>query len=372
MRESLSHDPLYDTVDRDDFESMICVARYGTRSSDFDAILAATEEHFWDPTDPEYIDFSQPFDFSAQTLLPREMILELNSAVADRLDEGQQLQLASQVSRFFLSSILHGEQGALSLSTNLCQVLRDPGAQEYAANQAREEARHVAAFTRYVHERWGAPLRAGPTLSNLMAGIVRAPEVYKKLIGMQLLIEGLAMGAFATLHARAADPVLRRLVLLVMADEAFHHEFGRVWAERTIPRLDEREHEQVETWAAECFQALLYNLINAEQKREIYAAFGMDWQWVRDAIQEVFGDAERRENLAQSTNLFRVLIKTLLQGGIITERTRPLYAAWVDLDALAAEGDRGAGQDVANESLAVLRGVNRSRRRRWRRTAPRA
>ena len=49
-----------------------------------------------------------------------------------------------------ISNLLHGEQGALSLSASLCHVLLDPGAQEYAANQAREEARHVTGFTRYI------------------------------------------------------------------------------------------------------------------------------------------------------------------------------------------------------------------------------
>ena len=49
---------------------------------------------------------------------------------------------------------------------------------------------------------------------------------------------------------------------------------------------------------------------------------------------EAFGDADRRDNMTQSTNIFRVLIKTLLKAGIITERTRPVYAGWVDMEDL--------------------------------------
>ena len=169
--------------------------------------------------------------------MPRDFTVELNCAVADRLDEGQKIRLANEVTRFSLSSILHGEQGALSLSTSLVQILRDPGAQEYAANQAREEARHVNGFARYIQKRWGGPIACGPTLANLMNEIVLAPEVYKKLVGMQMLIEGLAMGAFASLHSRTDDPLLRRVVQLVMSDEAFHHRFGKIWADRTVPKL---------------------------------------------------------------------------------------------------------------------------------------
>jgi hypothetical protein len=364
MTEHITHDPIYNTVDRDDFMSLIEVERYAERTDAFDSIISATVDHFWDPTDARYIDFdSHPFDLEGDTILPREMVVELNCSVADKLDAGQQIRLANQNARFFLSSILHGEQGALSLSASLCHILRDPGAQEYAANQAREEARHVTAFSRYVQKRWGTPLRPGNTLASMMNEIVLAPEVYKKLIGMQMLIEGLAMGAFATIHMRTRDPVLRRLVQLVMSDEAFHHKFGKIWADRTVPKLSEQEHETVETWAAECFQKLLFNLVNAEQKQEIYREFGLDWQWVRSAVMEAFGDADRRDNMTQSTNIFRVLIKTLLKAGIITERTRPIYANWVDMEELAGEDDEVVGSDLAEETMSELRDINGQRKR---------
>jgi hypothetical protein len=366
MADHITHDPIYNTVDRDDFLSLIEVGRYAERTDAFDSIISATVDHFWDPIDPRYIDFDtadHDFDLEAETILPREMVVELHSAVADRLDEGQKIRLANQNARFMLSSILHGEQGALSLSASLCQILRDPGAQEYASNQAREEARHVTAFSRYVHKRWGAPLKPGKTLAALMDEVVRAPEVYKKLIGMQMLVEGLAMGAFATLHLRSKDPLLRRLVQLVMSDEAFHHKFGKIWADRTVPDLNEEEHEKVEAWAAQCFQNLLFNLVNAEQKQEIYGEFGLDWQWVRGAVMEAFGDRDRRDNMTQSTNIFRVLVKTLLKAGIVTERTRGLYAAWVDMDELAGESDEVVGTDVAEAAMVELRDINRGRGR---------
>lgn len=364
MADHITHDSIYNTVEPDDFLSLIEVERYADRTDTFDSIISATVDHFWDPGDARYIDFDAgEFDMESETVLPREMIVELHSAVADKLDEGQQIRLANQNARFMLSSILHGEQGALSLSASLCHILRDPGAQEYAANQTREEARHVNAFARYVEKRWGTPLAAGPTLSNLMVEMVQAPEVYKKLVGMQMLIEGLAMGAFATLHMQSKDPLLRRLVQLVMTDEAFHHKFGKIWADKTVPRLSEAEHETVETWAAQCFQTLLFNLVNAEQKQAIYGEFGLDWHWVRSAVLEAFTDADRRKSMTEGTNIFRVLIKTLLKAGIITERTRPVYAQWVDMDELAREEDEVVGSDVAESAIDELREINRGRQR---------
>ena len=363
MADHITHDEIYDAVDRDDFDAMIEVDRYARRTGAFDEIISATEDHFWDPLDPAYVDFSQPFDVKNDTIMPRDFTIELNCAVADRLDEGQQIRLANQSTRFSLSQILHGEQGALSLSASLCHVLYDPGAQEYAANQAREEARHVTAFSKYIGARWGTPLRAGATLQSLMNELVLAPEVYKKLVGMQMLIEGLAMGAFATLHSRTQDPVLRRTVQLVMTDEAFHHRFGRIWAKRTVPKLTEEEHIKVEDWAAACFHKVFTNLVNAEQKQAIYPEFGLDWQWVRAAVMEAFTDADRRRLMKQNTNIFRVLIKTLLHGGIITDRSRHLYEAWVDLGELGREPEGVVGDAIADAAILELREINSGKKK---------
>ena len=363
MAQQITYDKAYDTVAPEDFPAMLQVARYGRRTDAFDGIISATHDHFWDPLDKNYIDFDQPFDMETTPIVPQEMVVELRSAVADRLDERQKIQLSNDVMHWSISNLLHGEQGALSLSASLCHILLDPGAQEYAANQAREEARHVAGFTRYIARRWGEPLPVGKTIATVLDDLVSTQEVYKKIVGMQMLIEGLAMGSFATLNAKTNDPVLRRLVQLVMSDEAFHHRFGRLWAAKTIRHLSPDEHKKVEDWSAQIFQTLLFNLINAEQKQVIYAKYGLDWQWVRDAVKETFTDDDRRDQLKESTNIFRVLIKTLLQAGIITPRTAPLYSVWVDMKELEAEGDGIPGDVVAEEMLVVLREINAKRKR---------
>ncbi len=362
MVDHITVDPIYETVSRDDFRAMIEVDRYGRRTDAFDGIISATHDHFWDPMDTGYIDFDDDFDVEKQPIMPADQLIELKSAVVDRLDEGQQIQLGNQIMRWNLSNILHGEQGALSLSASLCHLLTDPGAQEYAANQAREEARHVTGFARYIEARWGTPCPVGNTLGSLLDELVGAEEIYKKLVGMQLLVEGLAMGAFASIHSKTFDPTLKRLTQLVMTDEAFHHKFGKIWAERTIPKLSEKEHHRVEDWAARCFETLLFNLVNVEQKQDIYGQFGLDWEWVREACQEVFSDDDRRELLKEQTNIFRVLIKTLVKAGIITDRTRQIYAMWVDVDELEGESDEMVGDAIAAEGIDYLRDINKKRR----------
>src|SRR5262245_17703982 len=149
-------DPAYRAVDRDDFPAMIAPERYAQRSSDFDEIIARTEEHFWNPDDADYVDYGTPCE--TPTIMPERFVLESNTAVWDRLDDGQRIRLVNESARWSISNILHGEQGALSLSASLCEIFLDPGAQEYAANQVREGACHVHAFTRYAGSRFGGAI----------------------------------------------------------------------------------------------------------------------------------------------------------------------------------------------------------------------
>src|SRR5262249_57297193 len=127
----------------------------------------------------------------------------------------------------------------------------------------------------------------GTVLANVLQEIVHAPEVYKKIVGMQMLVEGLAMGAFATIYQQWNDPLAKKLTQLVMTDEAFHHKFGKIWADRTIPKLTQEEHEIVENWAAHCFQTLLFNLVAPHQMHVIYEQFGLDPDLVMAGFQEI-------------------------------------------------------------------------------------
>ena len=354
----ITKDNAYDAAAPDDFPAMLDTERYGKRSTAFDKIISATHDHFWDPLDKKYIDFATPFDITKETVLPEEFFAVFHTRIGENMTREQKVKFANEAARWQISALLHGEQGALALSASLCHILKDPGAQEYAANQTREEARHVTAFASYIKARWGTPLPCGETLKNLLTEMVNAPEVYKKIVGMQMLVEGLAMGAFATLYQKSNDPLLVKMCQLVMTDEAFHHKFGKIWADRTIPKLTAEEHNIVEDWAAQCFQTLLFNLVNSEQMKSVYASVGIDWQEARAAIMEAYGDNERRESMKQSTNIFRVLIKTLLNAGIVTERTRAFYAMYVDMDELKGEGERMVGDDIAEEGIQYLQSIN--------------
>ncbi|MFL5297335.1 MAG: ferritin-like domain-containing protein [Phenylobacterium sp.] len=357
---NITKDAMYGAVAPDDFESMLTLDRYAERSTAFDKIISATHEHFWDPLDKKYIDFDEPFDLENEALTGEDQmpLFRLPYVDAALTDPKQRIAFINYLQLRNFSSILHGEQGALNLSASLCHVLYDQGAQEYAANQTREEARHVTAFAKYIKARWGRPTECGAALKSLLVEIIEAPEVYKKIVGMQMLVEGLAMGAFANGYKHNRDPVARKLFQLVMTDEAFHHRFGKIWADRTIPHLTEAERNLVEDWTAHCAQKLLFDRGDPRQSAEIYGRFGLDPERVIADIVQRRKERDPNRKFRGETNVFRVLIKTLLNAGLITERTRCFYATYVDLEELAGEGTRMVGDDIAEDGIRYLQAIN--------------
>jgi hypothetical protein len=342
---------------------MIEVERYLDRSDSFETLIARTNEHFWNPEDPDYIDYESapPVD---EPLIPFTMVPERHSAIWDTLDEKAQLKFTNESLRARISGILHGEQGALSLSTGLSDMFVDPGAQEFVTNQAREESRHVHAFALYMRSRFGGEITPPtPTLNRILSSLVASDIIYEKVIGMQMVIEGIAMGLFASMYQEANDPLLKRLCQLVMTDESFHHRFGRIWAEENVPGITEELRDQLEDYAREMFNDVLMNLVGADQKIGLYRRCGIDPDFAIAAMNEAITDDTRRRFMQDGTNIFRTLIKTLWQGGLITERSRPYYANWIDMDEISGEGRWNVGDEIAEEGIASLREINAGKRR---------
>ena len=324
----------------------------------FARTIAATDKHFWNPDDSRYIDFSIGFDLKSQAIMPFSTVPELCCDLKEELNPNQQIEFANDSLHWWLSGFLYGEQGALSLSLSLCELLGNPDAVEYASNQAREEARHVNAFTRYIAARWGSPLEVSPAFRDLLCKIVYSPSIHRKIVGMQLLVEGLAMGFMASLYNKASDPVLVRLAQLVMTDEAFHHKAGHLWACNDFPRLSRAEREDAEDWALECFQSLMFNVFNPTQKVELYQKYGWSTDYARKKIREFYTDQIRKDELSERTGVFRILVRTLIRSGIVSERTQNIYAQWLDLNSLNADETNPVESDIAKKGLEFLASVN--------------
>ncbi|MEX1153618.1 MAG: ferritin-like domain-containing protein, partial [Parvibaculum sp.] len=103
----ITKDNAYDAVSPDDFEAMMDTGRYNRRSSAFDKIISATHDHFWDPMDARYIDYSEPFDIENEMLIDPELVPELKLACFEALPEKEKVRFVNETARWMMSAILH-------------------------------------------------------------------------------------------------------------------------------------------------------------------------------------------------------------------------------------------------------------------------
>jgi hypothetical protein len=149
----------------------------------------------------------------------------LNPPVALSDDEVVRMQL--NMNAFMLSQFLHGEQGALVATAKIVQGVPSAEAKFYAANQVADEARHVEVYHRYLTEKLGLSFEIVPSLNRLLDDIIRDPRWDITFLGMQILVEGLALAAFGVTRMQMADePLIQDLIGRVMADESRHVAFG--------------------------------------------------------------------------------------------------------------------------------------------------
>jgi len=127
---------------------------------------------------------------------------------------------------WMLSQFLHGEQGALLATAQIVNTVPWTEAKFYAASQVADEARHVEVYRRYLTEKLPLSFPVNPHLHTLLAQIIRDPRWDMTYLGMQIMVEGLALAAFGFLHQMTTEPLLKQLLRYVMSDEARHVAFG--------------------------------------------------------------------------------------------------------------------------------------------------
>jgi hypothetical protein len=135
-------------------------------------------------------------------------------------------QFAVEMQKWTMSQFLHGEQGALVCTGLITATVPWIDAKYYAATQVMDEARHVEVFARYIEEKLGGAYPISPQLGGLLDDIVKDGRWDITYLGMQIMVEGLALAAFGFMHMLTNEPLLKKLLRYVMSDEARHVAFG--------------------------------------------------------------------------------------------------------------------------------------------------
>ncbi|MDH5670864.1 MAG: ferritin-like domain-containing protein [Myxococcales bacterium] len=171
-----------------------------------------------------------------------------------------------------LSQFLHGEQGALLVSSQLVSCAPTHDAKLYAASQTFDEARHVEVFGRYLRQKVGIVYPVNRHLKALLDKVLTDPRWDLKFIGMQLIIEALALAAFNVQREMAADPLLRNIIDLVIRDEARHVAFGVNYMQQFVATLSPGEVEERAVFAFEACRVMRERIVPTD----VYTEFGLD------------------------------------------------------------------------------------------------
>jgi len=163
-----------------------------------------------------------------------------------------------------LSQFMHGEQGALITASQLVGAVPWMDAKYYASTQTMDEARHVEVFSRYLREKleWEWPIN--PNLKQLLDNILLDSRWDMKYLGMQILVEGLAMAAFANMYQMAQEPLVKELIHYVMRDESRHVAFGVLSLKGYYEEMPENERKDREEFVIEACRLMRDRLVGEE------------------------------------------------------------------------------------------------------------
>ncbi|MEO8163744.1 MAG: ferritin-like domain-containing protein, partial [Ilumatobacteraceae bacterium] len=151
------------------------------------------------------------------------------------------LEFGIQGRKWLLSQFLHGEQGALICTAKIVETVPWYDAKLYASTQVVDEARHVEVFARYLDEKMGGGYQVNAHLGLLLDDILADSRWDFTYLGMQIMVEGLALAAFGFLHQLTAEPLLKQLLRYVMSDEARHVAFGVLSLKEVYDGMTDKE-----------------------------------------------------------------------------------------------------------------------------------
>ncbi len=224
----------------------------------------------WDQT--SRIDWSLEVDPYDSLGLPDEVSAIFGTPLWDKLSVQQRKELNQHQASWQFSQFLHGEQGAMICSARIVESVPDLDSKFYAATQTMDEARHAETYARFLQEKIGMVFPINDNLSILLEQTLRDSRWDMPYLGMQVLIEGLALAAFGILRDMTTKPLPKQILAYVMQDEARHVAFGRLalkdaYAELTTAERDEREEFVVEA---------CYLMRDRIRGREVWETVGLD------------------------------------------------------------------------------------------------
>ncbi len=285
------------------------------------------------------LDWSIEVDVNDPAMRVDEVMPIANTPVWQRMSETEQAEARLHTAAWMNSQFLHGEQGALICASKVVGTVPQLDAKFYAATQVVDEARHVEMYSRYVRDKLGVAYPINPHLRALLDDVIRDPRWDMTYLGMQVMIEGLALAAFGLIRETTKEPLAKAINTYVMADEARHVAFGRLALEGFYAGLTQAERDEREEFVVEAS----YLLRDRFRGEEVWERLGLPI----DEMAEATADSPLLQSFRQM--LFSRIVPTVKAIGLWGPQVRKAYEDMgviqfqdFDPDALSAADEAAA------------------------------
>ncbi len=306
-------------------------------------LYEAAKRDQWNATDA--LDWSIDVDpMNAERELISDEMMPLKEFRSIRsLSEKEKLDQKHATVSWMLSQFLHGEQGALFASCQVTESVPWIDAKLYGSTQVVDEGRHVEVFHRYLSEKLKKQYQINDNLYTLIDAIMGDSRWDMKFLGMQIMIEGLALGAFQTIRGSSKEPLLRELLKYVITDEARHVHYGVVALGNFYKdHLSEHERREREDWAYEVTVLLRNRFLAHELYDEYYSHLLSRRRWNEVILQSDYMRFFRE-------TMFKRIVPNLRKIGLLPQRLHRHYEA---LGLLQYASNKDASELSAQDLLA--------------------
>lgn len=306
---------------------------YGIGHKKLGTLYSKSKRHQWNAElDVDWTRFEPDAD-----VLDRRSDLLSRLTCVQELPEDQQARLFKAANLFLISQVLHGEQAALMTCGQLVNMVPEMDGKFAAAAQVIDEARHVEVFARYL-DCHGTRFPIDPDLQRIVSELLAERDWEAKCVGMQVILESIALSFFRLGEEMAVEPVIRQFIGKVHEDEARHVAYGVLTLEDRIPALPEETRVRLENWAYDAIARIGGRAGKPAFQSQFQALLttGIDMGTFVPKLLAELRDISRVDLSGLRDPMAQTVLPNLLRIGLVPERLVPGYLAqgWVvDRDA---------------------------------------
>jgi hypothetical protein len=243
-----------------------------------------------------------------------------------------------------LSQFMHGEQGAMMAAAKIVETVPWIDAKYYAATQTMDEARHTEVFAKYLHTKLGDAYPMSPFLEEQITALVEDSRWDITYLGMQIVIESLALAAFGAMIKAVEEPLLNKLLRYVMSDEARHVAFGVLSLREYYESLTDAELKERQEFLAE-------NTLRSRARSlapEMWERMNVDFNAALPSIMEAASKRDKSAFGGFERGFFSKLVPNVRKLGLLDANDGYLRRLWGEAGLLKYEFADDTGTDYAS------------------------